>query len=160
MILLLCGIPGSGKSTIAERLAARLAVLGSVHLLSSDKLKPPVYRKLFRAVAANRKRADFLILDATFYKKEWRQQVKVLAGGEEVLTVYLDCSLEVALRRNKERQPNISETAVHIIFHQMDPPKTPSLRIDTVATTADEAAGSIFELAKNQWRARSEAEFS
>jgi adenylylsulfate kinase-like enzyme len=150
MIILFCGIPGSGKTTIAKIVAERLATLGQVQLLSSDELKAPVYRKLFRALAPDEKRAEFLILDATFYKKESRRQVRALARGEKVVTVYLDCSLEVALQRNRTRQPNISERAVHIIFHQMEPPENPSLRIDTATTSAADAAGKIGEFIQDQ----------
>ena len=150
MIILFCGIPGSGKTTIAKIVAERLATLGQVQLLSSGKLKPPVYRKLFRALAPDEKRAEFVILDATFYKKESRRQVRALARGEKVVTVYLDCSLEVALQRNRARQPNISERAVHIIFHQMEPPEHPSLRIDTATTSAADAARKIGEFIQDQ----------
>src|SRR5438093_13430148 len=114
MSILLCGIPGSGTTTIAKIVAERLATVGQGQLLSSDKLKAPVYRKLFRALAPDEKRAEVLILDATCYKKESRRRVRALARGEKVVTVYLDCSLEVALQRNRARQPNISERAVHI----------------------------------------------
>jgi predicted kinase len=93
MIVLFCGIPGSGKTTIAELLAERLAHLGRVQVLSSDKLKRPVYAKFFKLLAPDQKRADFLIFDATFYKKEWRQQVKSLAQGEEVVIGLFGLSL-------------------------------------------------------------------
>ncbi|HZA52764.1 MAG TPA: ATP-binding protein [Candidatus Udaeobacter sp.] len=152
MIILFCGIPGSGKSTIAKMLADRLAALGRVRILSSDKLRPPVYRKFFRALAPEQKRPDFLIFDATFYKEEWREQVRSLAQGEELITVYLDCPLEVTLQRNRARQPSISEKAVHIIFHQMKPPKNPNLRIDTATTTAIDATAKIFEFITDQLR--------
>jgi adenylylsulfate kinase-like enzyme len=150
VIILFCGIPGSGKSTIAAKLAERLAELGSVQILSSDKLRPPVYRKFFNALAQDRKRTDFLIFDATFYKEEWRRQVKALAQAEKVVTVFFDCPLEVALQRNRERQRNISEKALHIMFHRMEPPKNPTIRIDTTTTTGAEAAAKIFELIRNQ----------
>jgi adenylylsulfate kinase-like enzyme len=150
MIILFCGIPGSGKSTIAEILAKRLGVLGRVQMFSSDKLRGPVYRKFFKVLAPAERRADFIIFDATFYKKEWRDQVSALAQDEKVITVYLNCPLEIALKRNKERQPNISEKAVHIMFHQMEPPEKPTIVIDSATTTASDAAATIFELIKDQ----------
>jgi adenylylsulfate kinase-like enzyme len=152
VIILFCGIPGSGKSTIAEMLANRLAALGQVRILSSDKLRPPVYQKFFRALAPDQTRPDFLILDATFYKEKWREQVRSLAQGEELITVYLDCPLEVTLQRNRTRQPNISEKAMHIIFHQMRPPENPNLRIDTATSTAIDATAKIFEFIADQRR--------
>lgn len=150
MIILFCGVPGSGKTTVAELLAQRVTALGSVERLTSDKLRPPVYRKLFRTLAANEKRADFLILDATFYKKEWRQRVRALAGSEKIITVYLACPLSIALDRNRARQPNIPDKAIHIIFHKIEPPQNPTLQIDTAMTSAVQAAAEIFEFIKGQ----------
>jgi predicted kinase len=146
MIIIFCGIPGSGKSTIAETLAQRLTAFGRVQTLSSEKIKAPVYRKFFKALAPNQKRGDFVILDATFYKKEWRQQISDLAQGEKVITVYLDCPLETALKRNRERQPNVSEKAVYIMFHRMEQPENPSITIDTATTPVTEAVAKILEL--------------
>ena len=149
MIILFCGIPGSGKSTIAEILAKRLAALGPVEMFSSDKLRGPVYEKFFKILAQDRQRADFVIFDATFYKKEWREQISALAQSA-VVTVYLNCPLEIALERNKERQPRISEKAVHIMFHRMEPPEKPDIGIDSATMTAADAAEKIFEFVKKQ----------
>jgi tRNA uridine 5-carbamoylmethylation protein Kti12 len=146
VIILFCGIPGSGKTTTAKILAQRLTELGRVQLVSSDELRAPVYRKLLRKLGGDRRKEDFVIVDATFYKKEWRRQVKAQAGDEDVVTVYLDCPLEVALKRNQERQPNISARVVHIMFHKMEPPEHPSLRIDTRLTTPAAAAAKVFDL--------------
>ena len=148
VIILFCSIPGSGKTTIAEILAERLAELGQVRLLTSDKFRGPVYRKFFQALSPAERREDFLILDATFYKKAWRQQIRTLAPAEKVVTVYLDCPLAVALERNQTRQSNISEKAVHILFHQIEPPQNPTLRIDTTVTSAVDAAATVFEFIK------------
>jgi adenylylsulfate kinase-like enzyme len=150
VIILFCGIPGCGKTTVAELLAERLPVLGPIQLLTSDKLRPPVYKKLFRALATNEKRADFVILDATFYKREWRQQVKALAVSEKVITVYLECPLSTALERNRTRRANISEKAIRIIFHKFEPPMNPTIKIDTTVTAAVPAADQIFAFIKDQ----------
>jgi len=145
VIILFCGIPGCGKTTIATLLAERLAALGSVQLLSSDELKSPVYRKLFSALARERRTASFVILDATFYKKEWRRQVRALAGNEDVITVYIHCPIDVAVRRNRARQPQISERVIHIMRHRMEPPAHPTVAIDTATTAPADAAEKIFQ---------------
>jgi predicted kinase len=118
-------------------LAERLAQLGSVQILSSDKLRARVYEKLFNVVAADRNTADLLILDATFFKKELRRQIKTLAQAEKVITVHVDCPLALALRRNRVRQPKN-------VFHRMEPPNHSTLRINTAMTTAADAAAKIF----------------
>src|SRR5262249_43184902 len=143
MIILFCGIPGSGKTTIAEILATRLSATGRVKVLTSDRMRPPVYRRMLQALEAGRGEEDFFILDATFYKKEWRDRVAELAKGETVVIVYLNCARETALQRNRERRPNISERALHIVYHRMEPPDRPDLAIDTSKTMPEEAAELI-----------------
>ena len=144
MIILFCGMPGSGKTTIASRLVAQLAAIGEVKLLSSDRLRPPVYRRIFKTLETERGGAEYILLDATFYKKEWRDRVGALAAGDRVVTVYVDCPREVALKRNRERRPNIAERALHIVYHRMEPPAAPDLTIDTAVTSAEIAARRIF----------------
>jgi adenylylsulfate kinase-like enzyme len=152
MIIMFCGIPGSGKTTIAEILRDQLSGLGRVQLLSSDQLRGPVYRKFLKALAPNHERADFVVFDATFYKKEWRQQLRALAGDELVITVYLECPLNLALERNRQRRPNVTEKALHIIFHKMQRPENPTITIDTAATSPAEAARKIFNFIEDQRR--------
>jgi tRNA uridine 5-carbamoylmethylation protein Kti12 len=144
VIIVFCGIPGSGKTTIADTLARRLAAVGRVKVLSSDLLRGPVYRRILKSLETARGDEDFLILDATFYKKEWREQVAALAAGEKVVTVYLDCPRELALARNRERRPNISERALHIVYHRMEPPDFPDLKITTATVSPEAAAERIF----------------
>jgi adenylylsulfate kinase-like enzyme len=152
MIIILCGIPGSGKSTIAEILERQLRGLGRVQVLSSDKLRGPVYRKFLKMLAPDRERADFVIFDATFYKRAWRQEVRARAQGEEVIMVYLECPLNVALERNHQRYPNISQKALYIIFHKMERPENPTITIDTTATSAPDAAAKILAFVQDQRR--------
>ena len=143
MIILFCGIPGSGKTTIAEILATRLSATGRVKLLTSDRMRPPVYRRMFQALEAGRREEDFFILDATFYKKEWRDRVAELAAAEPIVTVYLHCPRELALQRNRERLLKISERALHIVYHRMEQPDRPDLAIDTSKNTPEQAAELI-----------------
>jgi tRNA uridine 5-carbamoylmethylation protein Kti12 len=148
MIILFCGIPGSGKTTIAEILATRLSAIGRVKLSTSDRMKPPVYRRMFQALEAGQGEEDFLILDATFYKTEWRDRVAELAAGRTIATIYLHCPREVALQRNRERALRISDRALHIVYHRMEPPDRPDLTIDTSKCAPEEAAELILRLAR------------
>jgi adenylylsulfate kinase-like enzyme len=150
MVIIFCGIPGSGKTTIAEILRKQLGGLGRVQLFSSDQLRGPVYPKFLKALDPDRERADYTVFDATFYKREWRRQVKAAAPSEQVITVYLECPLKLALERNRERGPNISEKALHIIFHKMERPENPTIAIDTAQTSAADAAAKIFNFIKGQ----------
>ncbi|HWO43265.1 MAG TPA: adenylyl-sulfate kinase [Candidatus Eisenbacteria bacterium] len=149
-VVLFCGIPGSGKTTIAGLLADRLAPqVDRVRLLSSDNLRAPVYKRIFRAVSG-RDPAEILILDATFFKKELRSEVKARARPDTVLKIYIDCPLEIALQRNRERHPSISEKALRIMFHRMEPPDHPTIRIDAARTSPEAAVAKICDLMKNE----------
>jgi predicted kinase len=150
MIIIFCGIPGCGKTTIARLVAERLGRAGAVELLSSDELTSPVYPKILRALARERKLGTFVLLDATFYKEEWRRQVKASAADEDLITVYLVCPVEIAVQRNRERQPKVSERVIHIMSRRMEPPERPTITIHTSQVTADQAAEEIFNLVQSR----------
>lgn len=154
MVIIFCGIPGSGKTTIAKKLASSLRSASrrsgnhSVKLFVSDNLKPPVYKKFFRLLAENLGKYDFLIFDATFYKKAWREKMKKIAKGHSVLTVYLKCPLPIAIQRNKKRRAGIPEKAVHIIASKFEEPKHPDIIIDTEKTPVSESVKKILGMLK------------
>lgn len=145
MVIIFCGVPGSGKSTVAKKLVRKLKKLGTWKLFVSDRVARSVYKKISQFLKENlgkprsekesllRGKVDFIIIDATFYKKKWRDIVYQIAKKkkEKVFTIYLHCSLKTSLLRNKKRKPKIPEKAVHIIYHEMEEPKKPDVSIDT-----------------------------
>ena len=145
MIIVFCGVPGCGKSTIAELLTKELKKEGRVKVFVSDKVKSRVYEKALNFLEKNSGKTDFILLDATFYRKKWRDEVFKKTGRKNVLLIYLRCSLKACLKRNKERKPQIPEKAVHIIFHQMEEPENPDILIDTEKINPKEAVGIILE---------------
>ena len=70
MIILFCGIPGVGKSTIANNLEEKLKEIGSTRLIVSDDISTNRYQKIFKRIEELKDEVDYLILDATFFKKE------------------------------------------------------------------------------------------
>ena len=134
MILLICGPPAVGKTTLATRLRDRLAERGRAFALAhSDEFSRRTYERLFDRVAAAPDR-DWL-LDGTFYRREWRDRFRAL---DDVRTVRLVAPLDVCLRRNREREDPIDEQGVHVVYREFDPPDA-DLVLDAAALTPDEA---------------------
>lgn len=148
MIIIFCGFPGVGKSAIAKKLIKKLNDFGTTELISSDKIDHKVYERIFTLVRENLGKVDYIVVDATFYKKKRRAKIHKLAGKEKVFTVYVNCSLGTALKRNKERKPHISEKAVHIIYHQFQKPTKPNIIIDTDKISPEEAATKVMKKIK------------
>lgn len=145
MIVLLCGPPGSGKTTIATGVEERLAARGTpIHTLHSDEFARRTYERMYERVAES---GEDWLLDGTFYKREFRERFRDL---DEVRVVHITASLETCLERNRARADPISETGVHVIYREFDPVEA-DLVIDTDELTTEEATERIAE-AIIDWR--------
>lgn len=148
MILIICGPPGSGKSTIVNRLHERLRDRGEdVRILHSDDFSRNTYRQMYDRVAED-PQADW-ILDGTFYKEKWREWFRRFAGQTPVKVIHVTAALETCLERNRRRD-GIEADAVHIIYREFDTPWA-DLTLDTDELAPEEAVDRI--LAKlGAWR--------
>jgi adenylylsulfate kinase len=143
MIILLCGPPGAGKTTIARMLAKRRGAV----LLSTEEFKRRAYSRLMREV---RKRAgEELVLDGTFYRRAWRDEVKELANSirTPLLVVLVKSSLQTSLLRDARREKPVGERAVRIIHAEFEEPEA-DLVIDSEKLTPEEAVELILSAAK------------
>ena len=141
MIIVLCGPPGSGKTTIAQSLVQELK---DARMISSDWFKGRAYDRIFREVERRRGEERYLVLDATFYRKAYRDRIREIASKrEEVLTVFIDCSLEVCLERNSQRQNPIPENAVHIMWKQFERSDDANMVINSDETGVEQAVHAI-----------------
>lgn len=155
MIIIFCGVPGSGKSTVAERLVEKfLKEDKSCELFVSDEVSEQVYDTLFDFLQEKIGEVDCLVIDATFYKKKWRDKVKEIAeeNDEDLLSVYLHCGLETCIQRNEERPPEeqVREKAIHIINSEMEEPESPDLEADTQEFNPKEITDKILEELEKQ----------
>ena len=144
-VIVFCGIPGSGKSTIARKLATELEKSGRVRLVISDRISDKIYERIFKLLRENLGTVDYFLIDATFYKKEWREKVKTIAGEGNVLLCYLRCPLRTCIERNKRREPSLPERAIHIISKEMEVPENPDVLIDTGKVGSERAVAQILE---------------
>jgi len=137
--LLLCGPPGVGKTTVAERLRRRLRRAGyEFRLLHSDDFSRNTYRQMYEHVLAASE-ADWL-LDGTFYERQWQDRFRALPDAH---LVFLTASLETALERNREREDSISERGLRAMHGQFEPPENPDLTLDTEEVSVTEAVDAL-----------------
>jgi predicted kinase len=143
MIILLCGVPGAGKSTIAKLLAQRTGAT----LLSTETFKRKVYERLMKEL--EKAEGEDFILDGTFYKRKWREAVKELARrkGIPILVVWVKSSLETSLQRDAQREKPIGERAVRIIHAEFEQPE-PDVVINSEELTPREAVELILSAGK------------
>lgn len=110
LLIVVCGLSGTGKTTIAAALAERI---GSVHL-SSDRIRKEIhgraptdrtsseslysaeanettYRELLRRAGQRLSEATGVVLDATFLRRSDRNAVESLADEFEVHPLFVEC---------------------------------------------------------------------
>lgn len=142
MVLIVCGVSASGKTTVAERLAE---ISGWPHLSSdvtrkglagleptqrgdADLYRPDstsrTYHQLGLAARASLERGGGVIVDATFHQRSERAAFREGLGAVGVPTLAVHCiaSASVLLRRaaDRERDPaRVSDAGPEIVRRQL-----------------------------------------
>jgi hypothetical protein len=105
MLILVCGLPGTGKSTIANNLAKRLhATVLRTDVIRKELLEEPTYTEEEKRLIYN---VTFLIarylleagcnviLDGTFYRRDLRQKVYALTRETRSRLEVIECTTPV-----------------------------------------------------------------
>jgi len=155
-LIVFCGIPGSGKSTIA-RLVARsdpLSIMIQTDSIRSMITVPNfgaeeselVYSSCVAVAKAWLDRGRMVILDGTFGSKRRRKVTADELSGHctTIDFVYLGCDLQTALRRNATRYSRVPPERVQGIYAAFEPPES-ALHVDTTEITAEAAAESVIQ---------------
>ena len=140
MILVLCGPPGVGKTTIAERLQHRLRDEGhGFRILHSDDFSRNTYEQMYERVTEAAPETNW-ILDGTFYRRESQGRFRSLSDAH---LVYVTASRETALERNRERENPIEERGVYAMFGQFEVPQCPDLTLNTDELSVERALDAM-----------------
>ena len=151
MIVLICGLPGVGKTTIAKNLAPLIDAV----ILSSDKIRKelipnPTYtkeeRKLIYDVmvliaAYLQNSGTNIILDATFNKEDSRNKVKqrIRVPRDEFFIIECVCPEDIIFSRIKNRKEDYSDADISV-YKKMkkiyEPVKANHITVDTSLNTA------------------------
>jgi predicted kinase len=153
-LVLFCGIPGSGKTTIGKIVAQGLG--RSVHV-QTDLIRSMVTSPNHRGresrfvyssvilVGREALRAGYdVILDGTFLKEEYREEAisKLKRLYRTVLVVYTDCDVDIAYMRNQSRAAKVPLETFARMYSRFEHP-TSALRIDTAKTSPELAAEAV-----------------
>jgi predicted kinase len=146
MIVLFCGLPGVGKSTLARSVACRTGA----SILSSDKIRKELIRYPTYTRAEGRLVYEVLmlltkyltaagidcILDATFNRERSRMEVenKLRSNNMEMYVIECTCPEEIVLGRLRNRKNDLSD-ADYSVYSKMksiyEPVQGKHLDIDT-----------------------------
>ena len=124
--VMLVGIPGSGKSTVAEKLA-RQSVANTV--ISTDAIRKELYGSeselgvwsdIEARIKARLKEADdngsFVIYDATNYRRGFRSNFLIAASdyapAHRWTCLIMDTPFEECLKRNAQRERQVPEFVI------------------------------------------------
>jgi predicted kinase len=141
-LFILCGLPFSGKSTLARAMAERLGVvhieLDSVHGERGLDLngEPPTredwieaYRRSFRKLDNVLADGHSAVFDATSYRRVHRQRLARIAGKYEISTslIFLDVNEAEAKRRRDENRtsndrPTVDDDGFALVSGEMQLP--------------------------------------
>lgn len=159
MIIIICGLPGVGKTTLAKNLAPRI----NASILSSDKIRKelfliPTYSKdelkmVYDVMIVTAKYLNDIdkncILDATFNKEDSRIEVKKKLGLDDRQFQIIECSCpeEIAISRLESRKDAYSDATIKV-YQKMrgmrEPVKAEHITVDT-SQSADENAARVVE---------------
>lgn len=147
-LLILTGVPASGKTTVARHLAQ---ISRYVVIVSSDEIRKrsgsKIWDKMERIVSENLECGMVVVADATNYDRSHRDRFASVAGRLNCpyRIAYLRAGRETLLERNASREEAIPPTA---IYHHLRSYQEPSedempIVIDTESVSPGEAATKI-----------------
>jgi sulfate adenylyltransferase len=161
----LTGLPSSGKSTIAEILAPLLMAAGKkVTLLDGDVVRTHLTKGLGFSKEdriTNILRVGFVASEVVRHEGVAicalispfacaRDQVRAMTGGERFIEVFVDTPVDVCEIRDVKGMYTMAKSGTIKGFTGVDdayePPRSPELRIDTVAMTPEASARRIMEV--------------
>lgn len=161
MIVIVFGLPGSGKSYFASRLAKMI----NAGYVNSDKVrkelfeervysaqeKKRVYDKMLEEMKQAIQQKESLVLDATFHKKDMRKMfVQEMKGKDKALFIEVQADENVIRERLKKvRQYSEADFKVYqLIRQQNEPLDEPHLVLQSTDDNIEEMLQKALEYLK------------
>lgn len=121
MIIVVCGLPGTGKTTIAKALSQRIgAILLRTDVIRkellaentyTEKERDSVYERMLVTADEKLQNGEGCVLDGTFYKKSLRDKARRIAEKNKSDFLIVECMLheDLVKKRITSRKNDASE---------------------------------------------------
>lgn len=155
-LVVVCGLPGTGKTTVAAEIAARLdAPRLRTDVVRKELFPDPeyteaeteaVYAELFDR-ARDRLEAGDVVLDATFRTTGFRDDARATASAADAgfRLVHVECADEVVRERIRERTDDASDADVRV-YEQFRDSYDPVEGADLVVDNSEELDATLAQL--------------
>ena len=163
MIVIICGLPGVGKSTLAKNLAPRI----NATVLSSDKIRKELFPIPTYSTSELKTVYDVMIitakylndtgtnciLDATFNREDSRIEVKKKLGLDNRQFQIIECSCpeDIAISRLGSRKNDYSDATIQV-YQKMksirEPVKADHITVDTTLSPEENAVKAAEYISK------------
>lgn len=163
MVILVLGLPGSGKSYFASRLAQKI----NAEYLNSDRIrkelfpvrtyseseKDAVYKALLKKMQEAIDRRKDVVVDATFYRNEIRDKfISNIKGQIHFIEVWADEEI-IKERLKKTRPYSEADFKVYeIIKQQWEPLQQPHLKLKSSNDNINDRLQKALNYLKNDKR--------
>mgnify|MGYP006266484819 FL=1 len=128
-MILICGLPGTGKTYFASRLAEAL----QTHHLNTDgtrdrlglrgvytpEVKEQVYHSMFELGGQYLQWGEDVVFDATFHKANRRRQALDAAREKKAQVYFIEIIARELLIRNRLDRPRPDSEADEMVYHQL-----------------------------------------
>lgn len=119
-LYVMCGVPGSGKSTFSRKLAEERGL----QRFSFDEMRCLRLEEFLRPAVEAIRNGKSVILDTTNLRANVRKKVLQAAGDIQCrkVMVYMDTPLEQCLYRNAHREARLQDCIVESTYRSLQKP--------------------------------------
>lgn len=119
-LYVMCGIPGSGKSTKSKQLAEEY----NLTRFSFDEMGCYTTRQFLRPVVAALQNGKDVIIDSTHLKTKSRKVIFQTIGDISCrkICVFMNTPFDECLRRNANRDARVPDIAMETLNNSIEPP--------------------------------------
>lgn len=158
MIVIVAGLPGSGKSFFAEHLAeeldapyinsdrVRLTLPGAGKYSYAQKLT--VYKAMLAQAAQILEENKSVVVDATFYHRTMREMFIRLAQGYNVLIRFIEIVANESVIRERLSKPRRYSAANYTVYEQVRDEFEPIVIPHLTLESTDDNLESMLRIAK------------
>lgn len=158
-LILIFGLPGTGKTTFAEYVSQTLGIAHfNTDVIRSnagkrgqykETDKASIYDELLRLAGAELRQGRSVIIDGTFYKSKLREPFEALGRQHHVTTLWIEiCAAEAVVRErvSKKRAYSEADYAVYRkIREEFEPPEEDRLQLYSDRDSLEVMLGKTLE---------------